>query len=76
MDTQTKTPKNLTLDAVMVHLGTDEPAREHLEAVRWLRELAESSFRSRNRDGARTVVRLKQVDGKRLMLHRSRPASR
>jgi transposase-like protein len=29
------TPRNLTLDQIMAHFGTDEAAREYLEAVRW-----------------------------------------
>jgi transposase-like protein len=29
------TPANLTLDQIMAHFGTDEAAREYLEAVRW-----------------------------------------
>lgn len=29
------TPENLTLDQIMRHFGTDEAAREYLEAVRW-----------------------------------------
>lgn len=31
----TATPKDLSLDQIMVHFGTDEAAREYLEAVRW-----------------------------------------
>ncbi len=30
-----KTPENLTLDQIMAHFGTDEAARQYLEAVRW-----------------------------------------
>lgn len=29
------TPENLTLDQIMAHFGTDEAAREYLEATRW-----------------------------------------
>jgi transposase-like protein len=29
------TPENLTLDQIMAHFGTDEAAREYLEAIRW-----------------------------------------
>ncbi len=31
----TKTPQNLTLEAITAHFGTDEAAREYLEAIRW-----------------------------------------
>ena len=35
MITHTKTPENLTLNAIMARFGTDEAAREYLEKVRW-----------------------------------------
>jgi transposase-like protein len=35
MTAMTKTPSNLTLTQIMAHFGTDEAAREYLEAVRW-----------------------------------------
>lgn len=31
----TETPQDLTLDQIMAHFGTDEAAREYLEAARW-----------------------------------------
>src|ERR1043166_8964062 len=35
MAAMSETPEDLTLDQIMAHFGTDEAARDYLEAVRW-----------------------------------------